>query len=177
PFDPSEIPMKTWAEYENEIFERQRQMQDLEAVAQAIDEFGMGGVRPVSRFTHVTGLGAQTTMDKAQSVMDHSFDNQIVPMQIPRIGSPAQYSYYSNGMPSPQQIAMPTHNLLQMSGSQMPSDEAIAATISSILDNSDLSTITMKQVRDELSRIFGVDLSSRREFIQSTIQSMIQSRV
>ncbi|KAJ1953181.1 hypothetical protein EC988_003138, partial [Linderina pennispora] len=37
PFDPSEIPMKTWAEYESEIFERQRQMQDLEAVAQAID--------------------------------------------------------------------------------------------------------------------------------------------
>ncbi|KAJ1940157.1 hypothetical protein EC988_007116, partial [Linderina pennispora] len=156
---------------------RQRQMQDLEAVAQAIDEFGMGGVRPVSRFTQVTGLGRQTAMDKAQSVMGQSFENQTIQMQMPRLGTPVQYSYYSSSMPSPQQAATSNHNLLQMSGSQMPSDEAIAATISNILDNSDLSTITMKQVRDELSRIFGVDLSSRREFIQSTIQSMIQSRV
>ncbi|ORX71845.1 hypothetical protein DL89DRAFT_265558 [Linderina pennispora] len=150
PFDPSEIPMKTWAEYE---------------------------MRPVSRFTQVTGLGGQTAMDKAQSVMGQSFENQTIQMQMPRLGTPVQYSYYSSSMPSPQQAATSNHNLLQMSGSQMPSDEAIAATISNILDNSDLSTITMKQVRDELSRIFGVDLSSRREFIQSTIQSMIQSRV
>ncbi|KAJ2402152.1 hypothetical protein GGI23_000916 [Coemansia sp. RSA 2559] len=53
PFDPDDVPMKTWAAYEAEILERQMQIEQMEAVAQAIDEFGNNGVRPVSRFTEL----------------------------------------------------------------------------------------------------------------------------
>ncbi|KAJ2656310.1 hypothetical protein IWW48_005101 [Coemansia sp. RSA 1200] len=53
PFDPEDVPMKSWAEYEAEILERQRQIEEIEAVAHAIDEFGNGSVRPVSRFTEL----------------------------------------------------------------------------------------------------------------------------
>ncbi|KAJ2570407.1 hypothetical protein IW140_002307 [Coemansia sp. RSA 1813] len=53
PFNPDDVPMKTWADYEAEILERQMQIEQMEAVAQAIDEFGNDGVRPVSRFTEL----------------------------------------------------------------------------------------------------------------------------
>ncbi|KAJ2367146.1 hypothetical protein IW150_005745, partial [Coemansia sp. RSA 2607] len=55
-FDPDEILMRMWAEYEGEIYKRQQQIQEIEAVAQAIDEFGNAGVRPVSSFTQIPGL-------------------------------------------------------------------------------------------------------------------------
>ncbi|KAJ2018390.1 hypothetical protein IWW57_005237 [Coemansia sp. S610] len=92
--------------------------------------------------------------------------------------SPAGFSAYFGSMPAatPQAVATPCFNLVQVPGSHMPTDDALAAAISSILDVSDLSTITMKIVRDELSRMFGVDMSSRREFISQTVQAMIQHR-
>ncbi|KAI9504813.1 chitin synthase-domain-containing protein [Coemansia spiralis] len=62
PFDPEDVPMKTWADYEAEIHERQRQIDEIEAVGQAIDEFGNCEVRPVSRFTHLQMPIAGTPM-------------------------------------------------------------------------------------------------------------------
>ncbi|KAJ1869063.1 antigen identified by monoclonal antibody Ki-67 [Coemansia sp. RSA 990] len=72
-----------------------------------------------------------------------------------------------------QPVATSSYNLIQAPDGHMPSDQAISAAIASILESSDLSTITMKQVRDELDRIFNMDLSSRREFINYTVQSML----
>ncbi|KAI8319291.1 hypothetical protein GQ54DRAFT_293074 [Martensiomyces pterosporus] len=179
PFDPTEIQMKTWAEYEGEIFERQRQVQEMEAVAQAIDEFGVGGVRPVSRFTQIPGLDGQSISGIA--VAQHAAYGGSAPMlgmPAPRPQSAAGFSaYFGNLAPTPQPVATPSFNLLHVPGGQMPSDEAIAAAVATILDSSDLATITMKQVREELSRVFGMDLSPRREFINNTVQSMIQHRV
>ncbi|KAJ2363444.1 Chitin synthase, class 6, partial [Coemansia sp. RSA 2610] len=173
PFNPDEIPMKSWAEYEGEIFKRQQQIQEMEAVAQAIDDFGNNSVRPVSRFTHIPGVDSQPAM-----------------MPTPTLGMPAQqqqrpYSsagfsaYFGSmnmGTPQMQQhqpVATSSYNLVQAPDGNMPSDQAIATAILSILETADLSTITMKQVRDELCRMFNMDLSSRREFINHTVQSML----
>ncbi|KAJ2058073.1 hypothetical protein GGI17_005270 [Coemansia sp. S146] len=195
PFDPDEIPMKTWAEYEGEIHKRQQQIQDLEAVAQAIDEFANNGVRPVSRFTHIPGFdNPHTTDGLPMSQVQHSnmsLYTMPLPQPIPATAyeggaapmqgaySPAGFSAYFGSMTAatPQVVATPCFNLVQVPGSHMPTDDALAAAISSILDASDLSTITMKIVRDELSRMFGMDMSPRREYISQTVQAMIQRRV
>ncbi|KAJ2312093.1 hypothetical protein IWW52_004946 [Coemansia sp. RSA 2704] len=111
-------------------------------------------------------------------------------MPTPTLGMPAQqqqrpYSsagfsaYFGSmnmGTPQMQQhqpVATSSYNLVQAPDGNMPSDQAIATAISSILETADLSTITMKQVRDELCRMFNMDLSSRREFINHTVQSML----
>ncbi|KAJ2475580.1 hypothetical protein EV174_005222, partial [Coemansia sp. RSA 2320] len=199
PFDPDEIPMKTWAEYEGEIFKRQQQIQEMEAVAQAIDEFGQNGVRPVSRFTHIPGF------DNPSSTSDRLPMTQVQHPTLSLYGVPAPQQQMvlagaaadAHGMPvsarpyssagytayfgslaatPPQPVATSSFNLVQVPGVHMPSDDALCAAISSILDSVDLSTVTMKQVRDELSRMFGIDLSSRREYISNTVQALIQSR-
>ncbi|KAJ2794350.1 hypothetical protein H4S07_006782 [Coemansia furcata] len=188
PFDPDEIPMKTWAEYEGEIHKRQQQIQDLEAVAQAIDEFANNGVRPVSRFTHIPGfdhLPAANGLEMSQVQHSNMSLYNAPPPAMAYDGgaqgsySPAGFSAYFGSMAaaSPQAVATSCFNLVQVPGTHMPTDDALAAAISSILDVSDLSTITMKIVRDELSRMFGIDMSPRREFISQTVQAMIQRRV
>ncbi|KAJ2236467.1 hypothetical protein H4R99_000811 [Coemansia sp. RSA 1722] len=193
PFDPDEIPMRTWAEYETDIFKRQQQVQEMEAVAQAIDEFGNADVRPVSRFTHIPGLDAsQLALQQQQQQRMSIYSNGIADPQMfgmpamqqqQQMYSPAGYSGYfgsmANGLPAPpaQPVATSSYNLMQVpAANQMPADETIVAAISSILDTADLSTVTMKQVRDELTRVFGIDMSARREFINQTVQNMIQRR-
>ncbi|KAJ2642372.1 hypothetical protein IW137_002746, partial [Coemansia sp. RSA 1287] len=173
PFDPSEIPMKPWAEYEDEIFKRQQQVQELEAVAQAIDDFGNNDVRPVSRFTSLDPMQQQQQLQSQPAGMFFS------PAMMQRPYSSAGFSTYfgSVGMYTPQMqqvpVATPSYNLVQAPDAHMPSDQAITAAISSILESADLSTVTMKQVRDELNRLFNMDLSSRREFIDNSVHSML----
>ncbi|KAJ1719018.1 hypothetical protein LPJ53_006139 [Coemansia erecta] len=185
PFDPDEIQMRTWAEYEGKIFKRQQQIQEMEAVAQAIDEFGNAGVRPVSRFTQIPGLGpAQQQLQRQQQTMSlYSHDPQAFNMpqmqQVQQTYSPGMYSAYFGSManvaPAAHNVATSSYNLVQVpQSSQMPSDDAIVSTISSILALTDLASVSIKQVRDELSHVFGIDMSPRREFINQTIQSMLQ---
>ncbi|KAJ1719248.1 hypothetical protein LPJ53_005956 [Coemansia erecta] len=185
PFNPDEIQMRTWAEYEGEIFKRQQQIQEMEAVAQAIDEFGNAGVRPVSRFTQIPGLDpAQQQLQRQQQTMSlYSHNPQAFNMpqmqQVQQTYSPGMYSAYFGSManvaPAAHNVATSSYNLVQVpQSSQMPSDDAIVSAISSILASTDLASVSMKQVRDELSHVFGIDMSPRREFINQTIQSMLQ---
>ncbi|KAJ1642602.1 hypothetical protein LPJ64_005567 [Coemansia asiatica] len=184
PFDPDEIPMRTWADFEVDIFKRQQQAQEMEAVAQAIDEFGNADVRPVSRFTHIPGLeGLQPQLHQHMSIYSNGHVDPQLQLQLQQqqgfYNSPAGFSGYfgsiANGLaaaaatPS-QPVATSSFNLVQVPpANQMPSDETIVAAISSILDSTDLSAVSMKQVREELSRIFGIDMSVRREFINNTL--------
>ncbi|KAJ1738874.1 hypothetical protein LPJ68_005172 [Coemansia sp. RSA 1086] len=186
PFDPDEIPMKTWAQYEGELLQRQQQIQEMEAVAQAIDDFGNNAVRPVSRLTHITGVADHSALQPDHITSAGQMMNTPVlntPMQQRPYSSAGFSAYFGNmAMQSTpqmqqqqqqQQVATSSYNLIQAPDGHMPSDQAISAAIASILESSDLSTITMKQVRDELDRIFNMDLSSRREFINYTVQSML----
>ncbi|RUS32442.1 chitin synthase-domain-containing protein, partial [Jimgerdemannia flammicorona] len=62
-------------------------------------------------------------------------------------------------------------------GAILPTDEEILQEIRRILSTSDLMSITKKQVRDELSAFFGVDMSSRREFVNSCIEQVLQGKL
>ncbi|KAJ1501864.1 Chitin synthase, class 6 [Coelomomyces lativittatus] len=55
----------------------------------------------------------------------------------------------------------------------LPSDEEIREEIIQILSRSDLMTITKKQIREELSEFFRVDLELQRNFINRTIDEIL----
>ncbi|KAJ2791743.1 hypothetical protein H4R21_006268 [Coemansia helicoidea] len=146
-------------------------------------------MRPVSRFTHIPGLhasaigGGGAPPPPAVSMMPpEMMPPEMMPPESPMFGG-AHYSptvdfgAYFGSMPGvmpPQPTATPSYNLVQAPDGHMPTDQAIAAAIARILEAADLSTVTMRHVRDELALVFGMDLSSRREFISHTVQSMIQ---
>ncbi|KAI9217148.1 chitin synthase-domain-containing protein [Blastocladiella britannica] len=58
-----------------------------------------------------------------------------------------------------------------------PTDEEIYYEVRRILSTADLMQVTKKQVRDELSALFGVDLSSRRELINEAISAVLENGV
>jgi chitin synthase len=54
-----------------------------------------------------------------------------------------------------------------------PTNEEIKNAIKRIISTCDLNVITRIQVREELSRIFGVDITTKREFINNTIEEIL----
>ncbi|CAG8448686.1 13567_t:CDS:10 [Ambispora leptoticha] len=55
-----------------------------------------------------------------------------------------------------------------------PTDEEILQEIRNILANANLMSITKKQVREQLTQVFGVDMTSRKEFINNSIELTLQ---
>ena len=72
--------------------------------------------------------------------------------------------------PLPQTIAAPIRG-------QQPTDAQLLAQIQSFLATADLMTVTRKSVREELARVFGVDLSARKEFIHSSIDKVLKNEI
>ncbi|KAJ1970004.1 hypothetical protein IWQ62_000242 [Dispira parvispora] len=58
-----------------------------------------------------------------------------------------------------------------------PSDDEILAEIRVILDNANLMTITKKQVRDELSNRFAVDMLPKKDYINQCIEMILQGKL
>ncbi|KAL7748812.1 hypothetical protein RI367_005725 [Sorochytrium milnesiophthora] len=56
----------------------------------------------------------------------------------------------------------------------IPTDEELAFEIRRILSTADLMKITKKQVREELSALFAMDLTARKEFINMTIDLVLE---
>lgn len=56
----------------------------------------------------------------------------------------------------------------------LPEDDEIEREIRRILDTSNLMTLTKKQVRGQLSMIFGVDITIKKGFINATIERLLE---
>lgn len=59
----------------------------------------------------------------------------------------------------------------------VPSDEEILAEIRQILSTADLMAVTKKSVREQLSRIFKVDLSMKKEYIHRCIDNVLKGAI
>ncbi|KAK9696190.1 hypothetical protein K7432_012606 [Basidiobolus ranarum] len=86
-------------------------------------------------------------------------------------------SYYP-----PQMVLSRTSSALddhrsEYSYSHFPNDDEILAEIRRILSVADLMTVTKKQVREQLSLTFGVDMSTHREFINNAIELVLQGQL
>ncbi|RKP27312.1 DEK C terminal domain-containing protein [Syncephalis pseudoplumigaleata] len=62
-------------------------------------------------------------------------------------------------------------------GGMYPSDVQILGEIRRILSTADLMTVTKKQVRDELSAFFGVDMMAKKDYINHCIEQILQGKL
>jgi chitin synthase len=58
-----------------------------------------------------------------------------------------------------------------------PSDEELLQEIRHILSTTDLMKITKKSVRDQLSRLFGIDVTPRKEYIHYCIDGVLKGEL
>jgi hypothetical protein len=60
---------------------------------------------------------------------------------------------------------------------RFPSDEELLNEIRHILSTTDLMKVTKKSVRDQLSRLFGVDVSPKRDYIHHCIDNILKGEL
>lgn len=140
PFQPESIPLRTWKEHEDHTFRDQADH--------------------LSQISYSSGNVLQAYPPNVSMYQPYTPYEMSMPPQ------PEYYSVH------PSQEYMHTsydafESADQMTQSVLPTDDAIVDRIEIILQSSDLMSLTKKQVREELRMFFGVDLSSRREFINA----------
>lgn len=82
-------------------------------------------------------------------------------------------SYVSHGMDNVKRMSA----ISAAQATPFPSDDEIMAEVRHILSTTDLMKVTKKSVRDQLTRLFGVDLSSKKEFIHICIDGILQGEL
>ena len=79
-------------------------------------------------------------------------------------------SYVSHAMMNRQSLAM-TEIPLEV---RFPSDDEILAEVRHILATTDLMKVTKKSVRDTLSRLFGTDMTPKKDYIHRCIDLILK---
>ena len=72
--------------------------------------------------------------------------------------------------------SVPTHDSSAPSA-RFPTDEELLNEIRHILSTADLMQVTKKSVRDKLTRLFGVDVTPRKEYIHYCIDSILKGEL
>ncbi|KAJ3331041.1 hypothetical protein HDU76_004208 [Blyttiomyces sp. JEL0837] len=148
-FDPKTIPVRKWADFEKELYEKGSE--PSESRGSEYSEGSRKSKLPPAYSSPGSVYGAPTPSVYGGSVY----------------GPPATGTFY--GAPTaPQSVYS------NMGG---PSDQDLLREIRRILNDADLMSITKKQVREELSRLFGVDLTSRKATINQFIEEILQGRL
>ncbi|KAI9189413.1 hypothetical protein H9P43_000846 [Blastocladiella emersonii ATCC 22665] len=220
-FDPSMIPLKKWADYEQELLELEaKQSDDNDNVSVISDlSFNSRGGKAMSAYGGYGAVGGaygggmvQIPISPATGVRPQSMpimspiitSGQLAPgvpmspsittgfaaspmsatVQNRRSFQPQQslsQVIASNGRPASMFVpcsAMPGTPLSASLASPAlsPSDAVLFTAVQEILARSDLMTITKKQVREELSQMFGgVDLRARRDQINRMIAEILST--
>ncbi|RKP09587.1 chitin synthase-domain-containing protein [Thamnocephalis sphaerospora] len=226
-FDPRKIPMKTWTEYEQGMWETnscgsresrgtsythhtyksRAASQAGESVVGGGSQYGdspyrvrapLDGVSqgPQTMYASST-MGGGVTQSEYRFSNDYSAVGEVAGTFASTGAVDPRHSAAYNAMDShgharseyEPSVIMGTfgNNSRPMSSfsaapsvagfSAQPSDEQLVAEIRQILLTSDLMTITKKQVREQLSQMHGIDLTPRKDFINSTIELILQNRL
>ncbi|KAI8799852.1 chitin synthase-domain-containing protein [Cladochytrium replicatum] len=175
-FDPVSIPLKKWADYEQELY-----------VLNAQQAQSLGGDRAPTVAGSVYG-GNSIHVPSVYGVA--SVYGGGLPATIP-LAAPSMYAasayggtgtHYAGSVIGGGGIYAANYGSVYggvgmgRSGSSGPTDEELMREIRRILSTANLMTITKKQVRDELTKLFGVDLMPRKAAINSMIEQVLQSQ-
>jgi chitin synthase len=200
-FDPRSIPRKKWSEYEQELWEVGSQgSHDSHGTAHTHDSRGSyrshrGPPSEAGGAMMAPPSGSPMDMSYRMSAYQsgsrpasQAFDprmSTLTPMDGPYGSSQEMYMHQSNMMQRPMSTAFSSFGgqqsmILDQSiemHSGYPSDELILNEIRRILSTADLMTVTKKQVRDELSNVFGVDMSPKKDYINHCIELILQGQL
>lgn len=149
PFDPNSIPMKRWTEYEQQMWENESNVSGKTGTAYS-------SYAPSHATSYVSGSAGYPI-------------SYVAP-----VGVPPMYSDPSVNGSRRTSLAKPL--MSPTLGGPEPSDDQLVSQIKSILATANLMTVTKKQVRDELTAFFGVDMTPRKDFINKVIEDVLQGR-
>ncbi|KXN87631.1 Chitin synthase 8 [Leucoagaricus sp. SymC.cos] len=200
-FDPRAIPLKSWSDYENELWDKESNHSISSWVPPVKGKMDYAESRTASLY------GRETYYEpRSQSPAPSQFG-----MMYPPPG-------YNSGRNTPQSPfrAMGEHNMLHQptpsrpvtnyldmpiptagshdgfemaglgsatsghghggSGGGLPSDAEIERAVQNVLRTADLNTVTKREIRRQLEEVFGMDLTSRKTTINAAIDRVLLSQ-
>lgn len=165
-FDSKSIPTKTWEEYEQELYEQSTK-------ESRISDFTEHTAPSESNASSIPVV-PQHTMPMQQIYTESAYGGGSL------YNGPAyQYNqnmYNTSGIINQSMISSNSDTNNVTSGN-MPSDEDIIIQIQQIISTADLMKITKKQVREELSAFFNVNMNSKKDLINRTIEEILAGQM
>lgn len=199
-FDPRSIPLKSWNDYENELWDKE-------------SNHSIGSWVPPTKMFHdgyaeshtASIYGRETLYEPAMSRAYSPSPSQAHMMYPPpgyqsgrNTPTMSMVGYPPPGMvyqPTPSRPASnfidaqrPSSNYIDVqipttrSPEDMdfspsgPSDTEIDRAVEDVLQNADLATTTKREIRGKLEQRFGMDLSARKRVINEAIDRVLLSR-
>ncbi|KAG9095195.1 hypothetical protein FS749_010895 [Ceratobasidium sp. UAMH 11750] len=176
-FDPRSIPLKTWSDYENELWDKESNhsigswvpppKKDIPWDAQSQSAYGRETFyeAPMSRaYSPAPSQGGMYMPAPA-------YNNSGSGGRGTPIGG-RQYAQTTMSRPATNYLDMPSH---MMSGDG-PSDLELERAVQDMLRDADMSQVTKRAVRTHLENVFGVSLTARKDFINSVIEREVAAR-
>jgi chitin synthase len=171
-FDPDSIPRKRWEEYQAELWEQQSEY----AVGGGFATGGSGSQwddrSEVSGISYATKsyagsrpdlLGAYGSRPASQLDLTRNANSR---MSL----APTAYGALTGELPH-------SLELTNMGVGGQPTDDQLLAGIREIIASADLMSVTKKSIKQDLERKFNVGLDSRREYINSAVEAVINGHL
>ena len=173
-FDPESMPHKTWADYERETFREGQEYSHLvqnpsERTALSSKTLQKPFLRSDSRVT----LGSEVSLDRLRERTQsyNSMTNLLESRSTHDLPRFSNYTPYDG--PSVRQTAV--FNQTELTD-EYPTPEEIVEEIKYILSTANLMKVSKKNIRETLSEFFQVDLTPFREFINESIDAILQGQ-
>jgi chitin synthase len=167
-FDPASIPKKRWEDYQAELWELHSQYQETMSAAGGAgwrdDQSEASGMS----FARSARVGAQTPMSMG--------------MGINPVMSRASLAPTAYGALTGEDMRGGVADTSSLPGAgideaNQPTDDQLLREIREFLATADLMRVTKKSVRIELERRFGCTLESRKEFIGSATEAVLNGHL
>lgn len=200
-FDPRSIPLKSWTDYENELWDKESnhsigswippEKEPMQSHSRGQSLYGGTQYElPRSRsFSPAPSMGLNTAYAPLANPVPGSGRNTPAEM----FGSgPASRNMLYNAAPSRPgttylDMPVPRAASPMMSGfdyeqaastplNGAPSDHELESAVRELLRGADLNTVTKRAIRQKLEERFGVDLGSRKSTINSIIDRVLLSQ-
>lgn len=171
-FDPKSIPLKSWEDYENELWDKE-------------SNHSIGSWIPPSKIERVVYAASRgPSLYGAETYYERKIDSPPA-MPTPYVRPPSYRSGHNTPVRAMSEIGSVLHqpvpsravsshldfDLQAITGSEgAPSDTELERAVQVILRGADLNTITKREIRRRLEEQFGVDLTSRKAVINAAIE-------
>lgn len=186
-FDPASIPKKRWEEYQAELWEMHSQYQQdaLSAAGWRDDRSEISGVSYAKSYggAHAVNGGLSAPRSELGAYSRPSSQLDLSRPHAANRVSLAPTAYGALTGEDPAAVGSQAIDLQSLSGvgsaasGEQPSDDMLLREIRDILHNADLMKVSKKTVRAELERRFGVNLNSRKAYIGSATQAVMNGQL
>lgn len=160
-FDPSEIPLQRWSEYQSEAWNHYNEMTQNKAASIMTDVESVAGQ---------TYTGSQNVLAKSvYSMPMQRSSSAIPPSEFGDSRAPSRAGLTNSGDTEMNSMMMAR----SATPGQLPSDDALTNEIREVLKTADLMTVTKKSIRLHLEQKFGCKLSSKRDYINYVTEAVL----